>query len=156
MDWGPSPNIQKIISKNDDKNTKQFAKDNAVSALGKIIKYHEKELGSDYENIFNIWLNNLPIKQDDEEGILNNQFLMDMLIKQPNKVLGNNNQNLGQIIIILAKAYNSEMSDELLDTNIEQFALGVKNSKEYNDILVNLVSKQKGKTLNRIKSLFKI
>ena len=127
-----------------------------MSALGKIIKYHEKELGSDYENIFNIWLNNLPIKQDDEEGILNNQFLMDMLIKQPNKVLGNNNQNLGQIIIILAKAYNSEMSDELLDTNIEQFALGVKNSKEYNDILVNLVSKQKGKTLNRIKSLFKL
>ena len=48
------------------------------------------------------------------------------------------------------------MSDELLDTNIEQFALGVKNSKEYNDILVNLISKQKGKTLNRIKSLFKI
>ena len=147
--------IDKNLSK-DDKNTKQFAKDNAVSALGKIIKYHEKELGSDYENIFNIWLNNLPIKQDDEEGILNNQFLMDMLIKQPNKVLGNNNQNLGQIIIILAKAYNSEMSDELLDTNIEQFALGVKNSKEYNDILVNLVSKQKGKTLNRIKSLFKL
>ena len=107
--------IDKNLSK-DDKSTKQFAKDNAVSALGKIIKYHEKELGSDYENIF----------------------------------------NLGQIIIILAKAYNSEMSDELLDTNIEQFALGVKNSKEYNDILVNLMSKQKGKTLNRIKSLFKI
>ena len=147
--------IDKNLSK-DDKNTKQFAKDNAVSALGKIIQYQEQVLGNDYDNVFNIWLNNLPIKQDDEEGILNNQFLMDILIKQPGKVLGKNNQNLGQIIIILAKAYNTEMSDELLDTNIEQFALGVKNSKEYNDILVNLISKQKGKTLNRIKSLFKI
>ena len=147
--------IDKNLSK-DEKNTKQFAKDNGVSALGKILKYQGQALGSDYENVFNIWINNLPIKQDDEEGLINNQFLMDILMKEQNKVLGTDNKNLAQIIIILAKAYNSEMSDELLDTNIEQFALGVKNNKEYNDILMNLVQKQKGKTLNRIKTLFKL
>ena len=63
---------------------------------------------------------------------------------------------MGQIIIILSKAYNSEMSDEVLDSNIEQFAQGVKNNKEYSDILKNLVQKQKGKILNRIKNLFKL
>ena len=147
--------IDKNLSK-DEKNTKQFAKDNGVSALGKILKYQGQALGSDYENVFNIWINNLPIKQDDEEGLINNQFLMDILMKEQHKVLGTDNKNLAQIIIILAKAYNSEMSDELLDTNIEQFALGVKNNKEYNDILMNLVQKQKGKTLNRIKTLFKL
>ena len=147
--------IDKNLSK-DEKNAKQFAKDNGVSALGKILKYQGQALGSDYENVFNLWINNLPIKQDDEEGLINNQFLMDILMKEPNKVLGIDNKNLAQIIIILAKAYNSEMSDELLDTNIEQFALGVKNNKEYNDILMNLVQKQKGKTLNRIKTLFKL
>ena len=147
--------IDKNLSK-DEKNAKQFAKDNGVSALGKILKYQGQSLGSDYENVFNLWINNLPIKQDDEEGLINNQFLMDILMKEPNKVLGIDNKNLAQIIIILAKAYNSEMSDELLDTNIEQFALGVKNSKEYNEILMNLVQKQKGKTLNRIKTLFKL
>ena len=147
--------IDKNLSK-DEKNAKQFAKDNGVSALGKILKYQGQALGSDYENVFNLWINNLPIKQDDEEGLINNQFLMDILMKEPNKVLGIDNKNLAQIIIILAKAYNSEMSDELLDTNIEQFALGVKNSKEYNEILMNLVQKQKGKTLNRIKTLFKL
>ena len=127
-----------------------------MSALGKILKYQGQALGSDYENIFNIWLNNLPIKQDDEEGLINNQFLMDILMKEQNKVLGNDNKNLEQIIIILSKAYNSEMSDEVLDSNIEQFAQGVKNNKEYNDILMNLVQKQKGKILNRIKNLFKL
>ena len=147
--------IDKNLSK-DEKNAKQFAKDNGVSALGKILKYQGQALGSDYENVFNLWINNLPIKQDDEEGLINNQFLMDILMKEPNKVLGIDNKNLEQIIIILAKAYNSEMSDELLDTNIEQFALGVKNNKEYNEILMNLVQKQKGKTLNRIKTLFKL
>ena len=147
--------IDKNLSK-DEKSTKQFAKDNGVSALGKILKHQGQTLGSDYENIFNIWLNNLPIKQDDEEGLINNQFLMDILMKEQNKVLGKDNKNLAQIIIILSKAYNSEMSDELLDTNIEQFAQGVKNNKEYNDILMNLIQKQKGKTLNRIKTLFKL
>ena len=147
--------IDKNLSK-DEKNTKQFAKDNGVSALGKILKYQGESLGSDYENIFNIWLNNLPIKQDDEEGLINNQFLMDILMKEQNKVLGNNNENLAQIIIVLSKAYNSEMSDEVLDSNIEQFAQGVKNNKEYSDILKNLVQKQKGKILNRIKNLFKL
>ena len=147
--------IDKNLSK-DEKNSKQFAKDNGVSALGKILKYQGQTLGSDYDNIFNIWLNNLPIKQDDEEGLINNQFLMDILMKEQNKVLGNNNENLAQIIIILSKAYNSEMSDEVLDSNIEQFAQGVKNNKEYSDILKNLVQKQKGKILNRIKNLFKL
>ena len=147
--------IDKNLSK-DEKNAKQFAKDNGVSALGKILKYQDQALGSDYENVFNLWINNLPIKQDDEEGLINNQFLMDILMKEPNKVLGIDNKNLAQIIIIWAKAYNSEMSDELLDTNIEQFALGVKNNKEYNEILMNLVQKQKGKTLKRIKTLFKL
>ena len=147
--------IDKNLSK-DDKNTKQFAKDNAVTALGKVLKYQEQILGSDYENLFNIWLNNLPIKQDEDEGLTNNQFLMDLLMKNQNKVLGNNNKNLAQIIIILARAYDTVMSDEILDSNIEQFAHGVKNNKEYNNILLDLVQKQKGKTLNRIKSLFKL
>ena len=147
--------IDKNLSR-DEKNAKQFAKDSAVSAVGKIIKSQEQVLGSDYETIFDIWLNNLPIKQDEEEGIINNEFLMDLLMKQQGKVLGANNKNLAQIIIILSKAYNSMMSDDLLNTNIEQFAQGVKNNKEYNDILLALVQKQKGKTLNRIKTLFKL
>ena len=139
-----------------DKQSKQYAKDNAVSALGKILKYQENVLGSDYDTFLNIWINAMPITQDEEEGKNTNEFLLEILMKQQNRVLGNENKNLQQIIIILAKAYNSEMSNEVMDTNIEQFANGVKNNSEYNKLLMELVKKQKGKTLNRIRALFKI
>ena len=147
--------IDKNLAKND-KKTKQFAKDSAVCALGKIIKYHEKELGQDFEKILDIWINGMPITQDEEEGKVNNQFLLDILMKEQNKVLGNGNKNLQQIIIILAKAYNTEMSDKNMDPSIEAFANGVKSNNEFNKLLMELVSKQKGKTLNKIKALFKL
>ena len=116
-----------------------------MSALGKILKYQGQILGEDFNKIFDIWINNMPIKQDEEEGLINNQFLMDILMKEQNKVIGQNNKNLGQIIIILSKAYKTDMSDEIMDNNIEQFANGVKNNKEYNNILMELISKQKEK-----------
>ena len=147
--------INKDLPKNE-KNDKQFAKDSAVSALGKILKYHEAELGPDYDNCLNIWINSMPINQDEEEGKFCYQFLLDMLMKQQNRVLGNDNKNLPQIIVILSKAYNTEMTDDLMNTNIEQFATGVKNNNEYNKILMELINKQKGKTLNKIKALFKL
>ena len=136
--------ISKDLPKSE-KNDKQFAKDSAVSALGKILKYHEAELGPDYDNCLNIWINSMPINQDEEEGKFCYQFLLDLLMKQQNKVLGNENKNLPQIIVILSKAYNTEMTDDLMNTNIEQFATGVKNNNEYNKIyyiiifLINII-----------------
>ena len=147
--------IDKKLPKSE-KEDKQYAKDNAVSALGKALKYQEKEFGQDFDNFLNIWINSLPIKQDEDEGRICNEFLLELLMKQQNRVLGNDNKNLQQIIVILAKAYNSEMSDDVMDTNIEQFANGVKNNNEYSKLLMDLVNKEKGKTLNRIRSLFQI
>ena len=43
-----------------------------------------------------------------------------------------------------------------MDKNIDSFVQGVKNNAEYTAILNDTVSKQKGKTLNKIKSLFKL
>ena len=147
--------IDANLPKNE-KKEKRFAKDNAVSALGKILKYHESELGTDADNILDLWINNMPITQDEDEGKINNQFLLDILMKDQKRVLGNGNKNLQQIIIILSKAYDSEMSDDSMDNSIKAFANGVKSNNEYNKLLMELVPKQKGKTLNKIKTLFKL
>ena len=80
--------INKDLPKNE-KNNKQFAKDSVVGALGKILKYHENEFGPDYDNCLNIWINFMPITQGEEEGKFCNEFLLDILMKQQNKVLGN-------------------------------------------------------------------
>ena len=147
--------IDKNLPKND-KKAKQYARDNAVSALGKTLKYHEKELGADYDKVLDLWINGMPITQDEEEGKINIQFLLDILMKEQSRVLGNGNKNLEKIIIVLARGYNSDMSDEVMDPSIEAFANGVKNNSEFNKILMDTVSKQKGKTLNKIRALFKL
>ena len=146
--------IDKNLSKND-KETMKFARDNAVSALGKIIKYQGKGI-DELDNLLDLWVNSLPITKDDEEGLINNQFLMEILKKDPSKVMGQNNKNLQQIIVILTKCYETDSSTEELNKSIEEFSNGIKNNPEYSQLLNDLLSKQKGKTLNKIKALFKI
>ena len=77
-------------------------------------------------------------------------------MKEPNKVLGDNNKNLGKIIVILTEGYKTDSTDEEMDKNIEQFATGIKNNNEFNNILLNTVKKQKEKLRNKMKSLFKL
>jgi len=43
-----------------------------------------------------------------------------------------------------------------MDKNIDTFVEAIKNNAEYSAILNDTVAKQKGKTLNKIKSLFKL
>ena len=149
------PIDKKILNQSDKENFK-FARDNAVSALGKIIKYHGQEFPTELDNLIDFWVNSLPITKDKEEAKINNKFLLDVLMKEPNKVLGPSNKNLGQIIVILAKGYNTDSTDKEMDKNIESFAEGIKKNEGYKSILKNTVDKQKGKTLNKIKSLFKL
>ena len=148
--------IDKNLTKTDKENNK-FARDNAVSALGKTIKYHGQEFPNELNNLLDFWVNSMPITQDKEEGKINNKFLLDILMKEPNKVLGEGNKNLGHIIVILAKGYKTGSTTDEMDKNIESFAEGVKNNPQYAAILKDTVDKQKkGKCLNKIKSLFKL
>jgi hypothetical protein len=149
------PIDKKILNQSDKENFK-FARDNAVSALGKIIKYHGQEFPTELDNLIDFWVNSLPITKDKEESKRIHKFLLDVLMKEPNKVLGPSNKNLGQIIVILAKGYNTDSTDKEMDKNIESFAEGIKKNEGYKSILKNTVDKQKGKTLNKIKSLFKL
>ena len=77
-------------------------------------------------------------------------------MKEPNKCLGDNNKNLGKVIVILTEGYQTGATDEEMDKNIEQFTTGIKSNEEYNNILLETVKKQKEKLQNKMKSLFKI
>ena len=147
--------IDKKLKKTDKENLK-FARDNAISALGKIIKYHGQEFPNELNSLLDLWVNSMPIKQDKEEAKINNNFLLDILMKEPNKILGENNKNLGKIIVTLAEGYQTGATDEEMDKKIEQFAVGVKSNPEYNNILMETAKKSKEKLQNKIKSLFKI
>ena len=81
---------------------KQFmhAKDNAVSALGKIIKFQQYIV--DPNSLIPNWLSLLPIKNDVEEAKVQNELLADLLQVNPIAVLGEQYQRFEQVILILA------------------------------------------------------
>lgn len=62
------------------------AKDNAVSALGKIIKFQHGTV--DVKSLIPNWLGLLPIKNDVDEAKLQNDLLADLLVGNPTAVLG--------------------------------------------------------------------
>ena len=149
-----SLNYPKDIPKNEKKYMK-FAKDNSVSALCKVIQYHGKELDN-LNNYLQIWIDNMPITEDLEEGLINNKFLMEILMKEPNLLLGDNYKNLEKIIIIIGKSYKTEGSDEETNNNMIKFTEVVKGNNDMKEILQKLFNTyKKGKTLNKIKNIFK-
>ena len=147
--------IDKKLKKTEKENLK-FARDNAISALGKIIKYHGQEFPNELNSLIDLWVNSMPIKQDKEEAKINIKFLLDILMKEPSKCLGENNKNLGKVIVILTEGYQTGATDDAMDKSIEQFTTGIKSNAEYNNILLDTVKKQKEKLQNKMKSLFKI
>ena len=54
------------------------AKDNAISALGKIIKYQHQTI--DLNSIVPNWISQLPLKTDLDESIIQNDLLTDIII----------------------------------------------------------------------------
>ena len=149
-----SLNYPKNIPKNEKKYMK-FAKDNSVSALCKVIQYHGKELDN-LNNYLQIWIDNMPITEDLEEGLINNKFLMEILMKEPNLILGDNYKNLEKIIIIIGKSYKTEGSDDETNNNMIKFTEVVKGNNDMKEILQKLFNTyKKGKTLNKIKNIFK-
>ena len=118
------------------------AKDNATTALGKIIKYQYNSVNM--ENCFYLWLRNLPIIYDTTESVEQHGILCDFILNKPEFCYGGNLVNMEYIVRILAKIYATEkFSDEELDVkikiitsswkekeNIMGFVENIKNSSE--------------------------
>lgn len=90
-------NVQEKKSK-----VKQFmhAKDNAVSALGKIIRYQAGAV--DVKSLVPNWLGLLPLKNDIEEAKLQNEFIASLLQEHPLLILGEQYQHFERIVILLS------------------------------------------------------
>ena len=91
---------------------KQFmhARDNAVSALGKIIKYQNQVV--DPNSLIPNWLGLLPIKNDVDEAKVQNELLADLLQGNPTAILGEQYQRFEQVILILAEIAKQKYLNE--------------------------------------------
>jgi len=97
------------MPQSDDSDKKHgYAKDNVVSSLGKIIKYHSDKVN--LTEIITLWLDNLPLTWDKPEGILQHEFLVDVILTgNSSLVLGENYSKLPKVI---------EIFSEIIDTKV--------------------------------------
>lgn len=85
-----------------DEKTKVYGhtKDNSVAAIGRILKNHSDKIDS--AAVLNLWLTQLPLKFDKNEGFIQHQMLVDLVTINPSTMLGANGENLPRVIEIYA------------------------------------------------------
>lgn len=94
------------------------AKENTVSTIGKILKDHGSLLGAQLDSVFLNWVSLLPLTTDHEEAVITHTFFMDVLVNNPNAVLGASLQNLAKVIEVLTESYKTKNSTGELDQRI--------------------------------------
>jgi len=98
------------------------AKDNAVAALGKVLKYQSN--CADINELLNFWLQNLPLTHDMEEAKVQNEFLAENLLKNPQGMLGASGERLEQVVVILGEICWKKQSD---DETLEMLSVVIAN-----------------------------
>lgn len=127
-----------------DKNKKddwKNAKDSIVSAFGKIIKYQGQLI--DVNKYVDTWINLMPLKNDISEGKIMNEFLIEILQKNSQLVLGENNKNLTQIIQVLFEVYNTSQTSEECNIHIKDYLKKLNSSLDISPIIQNIISSTK-------------
>merc|ERR550537_47276 len=106
-----APAIQ-LKAKGKKKAQQLAARDNAVSAFGVILRFHEDQL-PEKQQAWQLWLDQLPLKNDCEEACKVHLNLLELVQQQHAGVIGEGYRNLPKILGVLADAYGTDnLSDE--------------------------------------------
>lgn len=95
--------------KNKEKQWKH-SRDNAISALGKIIRYQSQNI--DVNQVVPSWLALMPISTDVEEAKIQASIFVDLLQGSPDLVFGANKERFEHCILIIADILSPKLSDE--------------------------------------------
>ena len=108
------------LKKGDEEKAAYLAtKDNTVASFGKIIKGCQEVMPIDQtKQLVSFWVSHLPLVKDKEEGVPQHDMLCDIIIHNPNMVLGENYENIEHVIRIFIKIYKKSSSNVLIDTKI--------------------------------------
>ncbi|CAK67710.1 unnamed protein product (macronuclear) [Paramecium tetraurelia] len=105
---------------NQEDNEKQFglARDNSISALGKIIKSQPKSLGQDLIQGMETWLYLLPLQYDKRQAYIQHNLLAEFIIQDGDQFVNGKPENALQILKVIANCYKSKWSSPQVDSNI--------------------------------------
>ena len=96
-----------------------YARDNAVSALGKIIRYQSENV--DYLSLIPNWISLFPLKADVEESQIQNEILAQLLSDQTTLVLGDQYQRFEKIIEVLGEVLHKKYVKEETAVKLVKF-----------------------------------
>lgn len=85
------------------------AKDNAVAALGKVLKFQQQ--CTEANSLVPHWLSLLPLTHDMEEAKIQNEFLAECILKNPTYILGQQYERLEKFVLILGEICTKKQSD---------------------------------------------
>jgi len=92
------------------------ATDNAIAAVGKILRYHPNVI--DCSKSFPVWLSMLPVVSDVIESLTTYALLCDFLESSNPHLLGPQFQNLPKILSILARILQTNLINEEISNRI--------------------------------------
>jgi len=76
--------------------------ENAISSVGKIIRYQDSQLGNDVPELLNIWISWLPLEVDDIEARAVHSHLFTFITSNHPHIFGKDFANLPKILSIFA------------------------------------------------------
>lgn len=103
------PLLIEIINAPDSRSVKNLnPTENAISAVTKILKYNNSQIKVT-DDIVLMWLNWLPVLEDDDEAPHVYGYLCDLIESNHPVALGPNNANLPKLVGIMAEAFSKEV-----------------------------------------------
>lgn len=98
--------VQEIKNLNEDKEEFEMTKENVISAVGKMLKVCWVNLPRDrLFTLLGYWLDNLPLVKDIIEGVIQHNFFTDIILAEPDFVLGPSFENLPKVLRIIAMLF---------------------------------------------------
>lgn len=129
------------------------AKDNAVSSIGKIIKYQSKSIN--LEETISKWLHLLPIEVDKVEAYDQYELLCGIILENSNLIVGVNNCNLVKIICLLGKIYKTTFSNEKINQQIDTIMYNFKQNSALHVYVEEALKVADEKVKDKISAFFK-
>jgi len=140
---------------NEDKQDYYHARDNAVSALGKIIKcqYGAINLKETVER----WLGYLPLRHDRAEAKFMHELLVDIILESDaNLVLGEKGENLPRVMQIFGEVVDTKLVSETFKEKMKKVVQLLMNNESSRPMLHEAVGKIDKKWQNKLQRVLEL
>ena len=142
------------IRKKNDEDADEFisAKDNIVAAFGKIIKSQHDNI--DLPEAIKVWVNNLPLRVDHEEGKVQHELLVDIILESDaSLIFGQNGENLPRTVKVLAEVLDTKGASKDFKGKAKKVIELLASTEATKTMLQDAVGRLEAKLQNKIKAL---